>query len=726
MAEEWDMFGSDDEDDSDCNADVDITPSSCSSTMILSHSIESVSDAVATLTTQKLIKMNRNVPLNQRYVGLPVSSKGCDDDDDDKSESESESDDTDDDSSGREVKDLIRNSVSKKIQQRDMKVDEALGSSPSPPLTNNNLESAEFDCALNMRIFEQSGSDGGEPQPQLVSQTDSSTTTMKYDQQESSIRRKLVLGGFLMVASIIKNEETPGPGNWTPKKLIDQWRSETAGSSLFSTAVWDVENAEMVYHAAEIATDIKSCSYSLYIVSLTKRSCRVNTLSCLWKTNQRKVPKSCYVHDDDSSDVHRYTSEDLDREEKWIDFEHRILSNATVPPSIHEQSMGMLTRESIDRAVAALQIYGFVVIPGLFRNTRQQTDAVRQWSNAVLQDFDDATAILKSKFDVDILNPGESKDPLSYREMAMREDMRVDLRDGPEMRKIRQIMEDVDKSALEKLGYKVLDGGEGTMPVIIDKKDAEGNKIEQVGRDEGQRSIRFDPSVLEIVRKLQNPRMKEDAQKDSDPTAQPLYKGNFGRWNFSGSGPNGLPQPTRIGQIGSVISLPGAADQCIHADTAHIFETHDCLPCHYANLFVLGEDTGGDTEGSTSFKTEHVDSDGNFNGDNLTGGTAFVASSHRLSMTARLTADKGISAAGSEESAQNEMHMRTMRPSLQLGDAIIFDTRTLHFGLANRNVNESIESTSGSRRPMLYVNLTHSWFFDPKNWDDKQSLFCDE
>jgi len=24
---------------------------------------------------------------------------------------------------------------------------------------------------------------------------------------------------------------------------------------------------------------------------------------------------------------------------------------------------------------------------------------------------------------------------------------------------------------------------------------------------------------------------------------------------------------------------------------------------------------------------------------------------------------------------------------------------------------------------MLYVNITHSWFFDPKNWDDKQSIF---
>jgi hypothetical protein len=67
------------------------------------------------------------------------------------------------------------------------------------------------------------------------------------------------------------------------------------------------------------------------------------------------------------------------------------------------------------------------------------------------------------------------------------------------------------------------------------------------------------------------------------------------------------------------------------------------------------------------------------------------------------------------------MHMRIMRPSLQLGDAVIFDTRMLHFGLANRNRMEN--RGVGLRRPMLYVNMTHAWFFDPKNWDNRQSIF---
>lgn len=298
--------------------------------------------------------------------------------------------------------------------------------------------------------------------------------------------------------------------------------------------------------------------------------------------------------------------------------------------------------------------------------------------------------------------------------MAMREDFRVDLRDGPNISKLRRTMEDIDTDALDSLGYIVMDGGEGVVPSIIDKKD-----IAQISDESKVASLRFNPFVLDIVRKLQNPHIKEDSQ--DGPSNQPLYKGNFGRWNFSGSGPNGSPQPIRVGQIGSVISLPGAADQCIHADTAHIFETQDCLPCHYANLFILGEDSSNNVN-----KNENEDADGNFNGENLIGGTAFVAGSHQLSVTARMTADSGISAAGDKENSQNELHMRTIRPSLQLGDAIIFDTRTLHFGLANRTSTSGSTAMPGLRRPLLYVNLTHSWFFDPKNWDNKQSIFLND
>ena len=73
---------------------------------------------------------------------------------------------------------------------------------------------------------------------------------------------------------------------------------------------------------------------------------------------------------------------------------------------------------------------------------------IEQWSKAVLDDFDAATEILKDEQNVDVLNPGSGSDPLSYREMAMREDFRVDLRDGPAMKLIRSEMEEIDKTAL--------------------------------------------------------------------------------------------------------------------------------------------------------------------------------------------------------------------------------------------------------------------------------------
>ena len=706
MTDEWSMFGSDDE-ESDADDEPPITSgsaphSSSAQAKQFMTSLEKSSDAIATQSTQIFLKMNRTVPLTQRYFGVVnygnESANACGDED--------------------EMMGMLSQSLSKKIQQRGMKVE-----SFSSCLSEDDQDKAIFDGAANVCVFQQSENIDGEYKRALKLIPGNSEITL-HQQESSSIRKKLALGGFLMVTTVIKHhighcENENNETNWTPKELLQQWkttgaRTDNKGEEVFSNAVWDMENATIIHHEREIANDAMANSFSIYTVCVTKRPCTVNTLSCLWKTNHRKVPQSYY----DSSD-------DVKTEEKWIDFEHRILSNATIPQSVYEQNMGLLTRESIDRAVEALQTHGFVVLPGLFRNAPQQIQAIQEWSKAILRDFDSATDILKSKYNVDILNPGKGSDPLSYREMAMREDFRVDLRDGPNMKEFRTCMEGADKEVLECLGYKVMDGGEGTMPSIIDKKDGGDSQVKRNTMEKAQDkktlgSLRYNPFILDIVRKLQNPHIKEDIHKDSNN--QPLYKGNFGKWNFSGSGPNGSPQPIRIGQIGSVISLPGAADQCIHADTAHIFETHDCLPCHYANLFILGEDADDEAK----LKEKNVDSDNNFTGDNLIGGTAFVAGSHRLSMTARLTADKGISAAGSEESTQNEMHMRTIRPSLQLGDAIIFDTRTLHFGLANRDSNGSSSSeVLGLRRPLLYVNLTHSWFFDPKNWDDKQSIFSD-
>jgi hypothetical protein len=61
---------------------------------------------------------------------------------------------------------------------------------------------------------------------------------------------------------------------------------------------------------------------------------------------------------------------------------------------------------------------------------------------------------------------------------------------------------------------------------------------------------------------------------------------------------------------------------------------------------------------------------------------------------------------------------RLVRPHLNIGDALLFDCRVLHFGLSN-----SSHSSGGTCRPIIYVNYHQPWFHDPKNWNDAEKLF---
>ena len=49
-----------------------------------------------------------------------------------------------------------------------------------------------------------------------------------------------------------------------------------------------------------------------------------------------------------------------------------------------------------------------------------------------------------------------------------------------------------------------------------------------------------------------------------------------------------------------------------------------------------------------------------------------------------------------------EQRRRLVRPHLALGDALLFDVRLLHMGLANRSATV--------RRPVLYVNWHQAWW----------------
>jgi hypothetical protein len=74
---------------------------------------------------------------------------------------------------------------------------------------------------------------------------------------------------------------------------------------------------------------------------------------------------------------------------------------------------------------------------------------------------------------------------------------------------------------------------------------------------------------------------------------------------------------------------------------------------------------------------------------------------------------------------ENEIMRRLVRPHLHTGDALLFDCRTLHFGLANESSSSSASGDGDGmvKRPIVYVNYHHKWFNDPKNWNDKEKLF---
>lgn len=50
----------------------------------------------------------------------------------------------------------------------------------------------------------------------------------------------------------------------------------------------------------------------------------------------------------------------------------------------------------------------------------------------------------------------------------------------------------------------------------------------------------------------------------------------------------------------------------------------------------------------------------------------------------------------------------------QAGDVLLYDSRLLHYGMANKSQH--------TERPLLYVSFWRNWFLDKQNWGDT-SLF---
>lgn len=323
-----------------------------------------------------------------------------------------------------------------------------------------------------------------------------------------------------------------------------------------------------------------------------------------------------------------------------------------------EAGYTVLSPSIIVEAVKKLQTYGYCVIPELLDPTTSQ-----KLGQSALGDLHEAAALLKQREGVDLMDPCNStQEPASYLELSMREDLRMDLRHGPRL--------------------NVWRGTKGCQPWTMTALDDQKALAERYHCPD--RFLRGHPVILEVVRRTMNP---------VDTTLSP---GNWGRYNFGGRGPDGSFMDLRVGPVGAIVSLPGSADQALHADTPHLMETFDCLPAHYINVFTPG-------------CAAHAG----------VGQTAFVHGSHRLSYTAVLEENVPANKNAANDNNRTRWVQELVRPSLDLGDVLLFDCRVLHFGLANTNAH-------GIERPLLYANMTQHWFQDPKNWDDRRPIFTND
>jgi hypothetical protein len=310
--------------------------------------------------------------------------------------------------------------------------------------------------------------------------------------------------------------------------------------------------------------------------------------------------------------------------------------------------------------------YGYCILPGLL-----DEDECLEWGSAVLDCVHDASKVLLERDGVDIYHPQSSgTEPQSYRELSMREDLRMDLRHGPALAKLR--------------ARKEGSAAAGGRPIVLKaNEDSHGDGL----------FLRAHPSLLEILRRTMNPGSRSSSSSSSGgesmhnqhhqhASQKPLYLGNLGRWNFGGTGNDGSYQDLRISPVGGIVSLPGSADQALHADTPHLFEHIPNLPAHYVNIFCP----------CTPF-------------DRAVGGTAFVHGSHDLAFCAEKY----------DPDHNSSFYPWLVRPVVVPGDVILFDCRILHFGLAN--------TSKTTERCICYVNTWQDWFHDAKNWDKNQAIF---
>ena len=154
-----------------------------------------------------------------------------------------------------------------------------------------------------------------------------------------------------------------------------------------------------------------------------------------------------------------------------------------------------------------------------------------------------------------------------------------------------------------------------------------------------------------------------------------------------------------------MITMLDCGDQAIQADTPHLFEHLDLAP-HYIDFFINATETQSTDNGSSCNDSTNYEED-EFNGDSYMGGIAFLAGTHKLEICTMCMPEheNGYS--------RTEKLTRIIRPSLELGDALLFDCRILYFGLTNNSQaanNSEVFSSSIASKPNCITRRSQTFY----------------
>ena len=604
----WDAFGSssDEDDEDEDEDDVDVNEflqneeeknellydrpykgSKHSSGIISVKEKNKIASAIAMHLSQTFVKHNPQIRLSDRSV--MVLRKGKEESSDDNND-----DDDDDDDDDNCI-------ISKCLKQREIQVIRQ-----KIPTTSTNITMVDAVIILDHAFSNKSNGND---------HVDDHILSGKKDLIESV----LCPGGALIFSAsssssskgavVLEDEQITTSRN---KDMEELFENDTGATSVLCTVNVVVDD--------DIVNSNNTTKKTIRWIARRKKSIRVHSSTCPWLSSSHSVP----------DEVERLKLATVTLSSHEI---NSLSSTVTATKDDDDDDrLQLLTDHSIQKAVQNMNNYGYCILPRLL-----STDKCKNWGQAVIECVHSASKILLDRDNVDIYNPHSSQfEPQSYQELSMREDLRLDLRKGPALDRIRQ-------------------------NAAADADDVE--------------FLRGNSSLLEIIRRTMNPRDESDKK---------LWLGNIGRFNFGGSGNDGSYQNLRTSDVGGIVSLPGAADQALHADTPHLFEHNIAnLPAHYINMFAP----------CTNFNEQ-------------VGGTAFIHGSHSLEFTAKHYG---------QDSNNSIFYPYLVRPRLEVGDVVLFDCRILHFGLAN--TSKTIE------RCICYSNTWMDWFHDKKNWDKNRAIF---